>query len=355
MLRLSPGRYVVIPTFFLVLLTVCHFRSATCLGSDRVSDSNSTEVTVDGDSGVAPVEKSPPDQSEDNGTQPGDEADSAQDTSSDDTNTTSGNNLGRQPFWLTNKMIAFYVVIGTVAIALTGWFFLRNTGRTRLRVRQTMSLDKDLAAHGGEFLVVFDWTQKVLYLPTVIASLFAAIFMYILDADKMHEIIGGIWFAIFFLNFLVEEYNIRLMVIITSLVSAGFLLLLLILFQKVHFFFRLFTHLDVVICWKVYLLVGLLGLLTIVISWLRGLFYYVVITPNYINIQEGLTETGKQIARRDFHTSVDTTDLVERLLGFGKIKITFKGGERPPITLYVWRIGTKVKKLEEIGTKMIVT
>jgi hypothetical protein len=80
-----------------------------------------------------------------------------------------------------------------------------------------------------------------------------------------------------------------------------------------------------------------------------------VITPNYLNIQEGLTETGKQIARRDFHTSVDTTDLAERLFGFGKIIVTFKQSEKEPITLYVWRIGAKAKKLEEMGTKTIVT
>lgn len=273
------------------------------------------------------------------------------------------NRSGRTPFWATPKMIAFYVIVGIAIIAVMGWFLLKSTGRTRLGMKQTLNLDEDLA--GGEFLIVFDWSQKVLYLPTVIASFIAAVFMYFLDPDpalplspeviRIIEIIGGVWVAIFFFNFLIEEYNVRLMVIVLSLVSMGFLLLLLILFECMGSFFKLFKHLDVFISWKGYLLAGLIGFLTIVVSWVKGLFYYIVVTPNYLNIQEGLTETGKQIARRDFHTSVDTTDLAERLFGFGKVIVTFKQSEKEPITLYVWRIGAKAKKLEEMGTKTIVT
>ena len=367
--------YLAMPTLFLVLLAVCNVRNATCLGSDRAPDSNSPEVAVDGGSGVVPVEESPQDQNEDNSTQSG-QAYSAQDTSTDDPNTTAGTKP-RTPFWLTNKMIAFYVVMGTAVIALTGWFFLVRSQvvRTRLKKKATMLNDPELTREENgktvaEFLIVFNWTQKILYLPTVIASLFDALITYLLEPEsalwffsemergqvnQISEVIGGIWFALFFLNFLVEEYNIRFMVIVTSVVSVGFLLLWLYLSGWMNSFFHLFTHLDVFMSWKGYLLVALIGLLTIVISWIKGLFYYVVITPNFINVQEGLTETGTQIAKKDFYTSVDTIDLVERLLGFGKIKITFKGGERHPIVLYVWRIGAKAKKIEEIGTKMIVT
>jgi hypothetical protein len=343
------------------------------------------------------VGNGPRDENGDNSTASGEGPGSTQKTSSDEPN--SAAETGRPPFWessefwLGKKMVAFYVVIGIAVITTTGWFFLvkREVVRTRLKVKLTMQNDPELTRLDNgkkinEFLIVFNWTRKVLYLPTIIASLFAAVLVCVVEPeaagrfdskmdsemvqmvvepeaagrfdskmDQMIEVIGGIWFAIIFLNFLVEEYNIRLMVIIMSLVSVGFLLLWLYLFGWVKPFFMLFTHMDVFISWKGYLLVGLIGLLTILVSWIRGLFYYVVITPNYINVQEGLTETGKQIARRDFYTSVDTTDLAERLLGFGKIKITFKGSDREPITLYVWKIGAKAKMLEEISAKTIVT
>ena len=325
-----------------------------CFGADQEQDANDTAVggpaDTSSDEPNAVVEKAAEMDQNDVGAEQIPKADKKS---------------GRTPFWVTPKMIATYVVMGIVVIVVAGWFLLRNTGRTRLGMQRTLSSDEDLA--GGEFMIVFNWTQKVLYLPTIMASFFAALLMYFLDPDRalwishslepmqMIEIFGGIWFSIFFFNFLIEEYNIRLMVIILSLVSIGFLFLLLDTFGCLDSFFRLFWHLDVYISWKGYLMVGLIGLLTIFVSWVKGLFYYVVITPNYLNIQEGLTETGKQIARRDFHTSVDTTDLAERLFGFGKIVVTFKQSEKEPMNLYVWRIGAKAKKLEEMGTKTIVT
>ncbi|MBN2315031.1 MAG: hypothetical protein JXM79_13960 [Sedimentisphaerales bacterium] len=347
--RLNFIFYLAIGTLF-VAFWIPYVPGTVCYGADQDANDaaigKSTEPSSDEPNSVVEI-KTQTDQN-DVSTEPAPEA---------------GSGSRRTPFWATPKMIAFYVIVGIAIIAVVGWFLLKSTGRTRLGMRQTLSQDEDLA--GGEFLIVFNWTQKVLYLPTVIASFIAALFMYFLDYDpalplssevvRIIEIVGGVWFAIFFFNFLIEEYNIRLMVIVLSLVSIGFLLLLLILFECMGSFFRLFKHLDVFISWKGFLLAGFIGLLTIVVSWIKGLFYYVVVTPNYLNLQEGLTETGKQIARRDFHTSVDTTDLAERLFGFGKIIVTFKQSEKEPITLYVWRIGAKAKKLEEMGTKTIVT
>ncbi len=371
-----------IPILILWILSACCIRSVTCLGSNQPQDPNSTKVRVNRASSDAIVGNGPRNENGDNSTASGEGPGSTQNTSLDEPNFAAETKLQRPPFWessefwLCKKMVAFYVVIGIAVITTTGWFFLvkREVVRTRLKVKVTMQNDPELTRLDNgkkinEFLIVFNWTRKVLYLPTIIASFFAAVLICVVEPEaagwfdskidseivQMIEVIGGIWFAIIFLNFLVEEYDIRLMAIIMSLVSVGFLLLWLYLFGWVNSFFRLFTHLDVFISWKGYLLVGLIGMLTLLVSWVRGLFYFVVITPNFINIQEGLTETGTQIAKKDYNSSVDTSGLVERLLGFGKIKITFKGSEREPITLYVWKIGAKAKKLEEISTKTIVT
>ncbi len=371
-----------IPILILWILSACCIRSVTCLGSNQPQDPNSNKVRANRDSNDAIVDNGHRNENGDNSTASGEGPGSTQNTSSDEPNSADENKLQRTPFWkkpgfwLSKKMVAFYVVIGIAVITTTGWFFLvkREVVRTRLKVKVTMQNDPELTRLDNgkkinEFLIVFNWTRKVLYLPTIIASLIAAVLICVVEPDaagwfdskidseivQMIEVIGGIWFAIIFLNFLVEEYDIRLMAIIMSLVSVGFLLLWLYLFGWVNSFFRLFTHLDVFISWKGYLLVGLIGMLTLLVSWVRGLFYFVVITPNFINIQEGLTETGTQIAKKDYNSSVDTSGLVERLLGFGKIKISFKGSEREPITLYVWKIGAKAKILEEISTKTIVT
>jgi len=86
----------------------------------------------------------------------------------------------------------------------------------------------------------------------------------------------------------------------------------------------------------------------------RGLFYYVAITPNYLNIQSGPTETGEQVSREEYSTRIDTGDFLERLFGFGRIIITFSDTRRQPLFLLVGRIGKKASTLESIRGKLAV-
>jgi len=253
-------------------------------------------------------------------------------------------------------MIALYIAIGVVVAGVVAYFVLRKTVRTRLRMEKTLREDPDI----NDWLIIFNWTSKILYVPTMGAAFLASGFMFLKEANWWifanlnSEIIGGIWFAVFFLNFLIEEYNISIKVLLISIISLGFLFLWLHLLGWVIPFLRLFRHLALSISATGYLLVGIIGLLTILISWLKGLFYYVTITPNYMNLQEGPTETGEQIGREDYNSRVDTSDFLERLLGFGRIIITFKERKRQPITILVWRIQKKAQLLERVRGKFAI-
>ena len=250
--------------------------------------------------------------------------------------------------WLSNKMIAIYIAIGLLAAAIVAWLILRKTLRTRLRMEKAIRLDPDI----NDWLIVFNWTPKVLYVPTIVASLIAAgisCFSGISGAA-----VGGVWFAVFFLNFLIEEYDISIKILLITIVSLGFFLLWLHLLGWVVPFLKLFRNIAVSMNATVYLLVGIIGLLAIVISWLKGLFYYVTITPNYMNLQEGPTESGEQIGREDYNSRVDTSDFLERLMGFGKIIITFKDRKREPIAVLVWRIQKKAQLLESVRAKFAI-
>jgi len=270
--------------------------------------------------------------------------------------TTTGKKEETQSPWVTGPMIAIYIVIGLGVGIIIAWILLRKTLRTRLGMKKIMTEDSDI----DEFLIAFNWTPKILYFPTMIASIVAANLMYLQEreiwffASINPEIIGGVWFVIFFLNFLVEEYNITIMVIIISFLGIGFLLLWLNLVGWVSGFLKLFRHFALSISSSGYLLVSVIGLLTILISWVKGLFYYVTITPNYMNLQEGPTETGEQIGREDYNTRVDTSNFFSRLLGFGKIVITFKDKKRQPIVLQVGRIKSKAQLLEKIRAKFVI-
>jgi hypothetical protein len=253
-------------------------------------------------------------------------------------------------------MLAIYIASGVAAAAVIAWLVLRKTVRTRLKMERTINRDPDI----NDWLVIFDWTPKVLYVPTIIAALVASLLMFLQQTgwavlESINpEFIGGIWFGVLFINFLVEEYNISIKILLMTMVSGGFFLLWLHLLGWVGEFFRLFKHLALSISATGYLLVGIIGLLTILVSWIKGLFFYVTITPNYMNLQEGPTETGEQVGREDYNSRVDTSDFLERLLGFGRIVITFRDKKREPISLLVWRIQEKAQMLERVRGKLAI-
>ena len=119
-------------------------------------------------------------------------------------------------------------------------------------------------------------------------------------------------------------------------------------------FVRFFGHLGVEIDATGYLVLAGIFAMAILISWIKGLFYYVTITPNYMNIQVGPTETGEQISREEYSTRIDTGDFLERLVGFGRIVITFSDQRRQPIMLLVSRIGKRAQTLESIRGKLAI-
>jgi hypothetical protein len=261
-----------------------------------------------------------------------------------------------QSFLTSNGMIALYIALAVAIGAVGAWLLMRKTLRTRLQTEKALRLDPDM----NDWLVIYGWTPKVLYVPTMLAALVASVLMFLQEsgwrifAGIDPHVVGGIWFAIFFVNFLVEEYNVTLKLLIIAFSCTGFVLLWLHLLGWVGSFLGLFGHLAFSISGMGYLLIALIGALTIGISWLRGLFYYVAITPNNLDTQSGPAEAGEQIGREDYSTKIDTRDFLERLLGFGRIIVIFKDGHRPPINLLVWRIDKKAQMLDKVRAKFTV-
>jgi hypothetical protein len=256
--------------------------------------------------------------------------------------------------WTSNGMIALYIAAGLVAAAVGVWLVVRRTIRTRLTEREVRD-DPDI----HDWLVIFDWSRKVLYLPTMAVSLVAAALMGLhqvglLPGERAPVVIGGAWFAVFLVNFFVEEFEVSLKVVLLGAAGILALFLWLHLLEWVRPFLGLFRRISIAMSAAGYVAVAVLGGLTLVISWVRGLFYYLVFTPNYMNIQWGPTESGDHIAREDYNTHVDTSDILERLMGFGRIIIIFKDQKRPPITFLVWRIGKRAKALESVRGKFAI-
>ncbi len=250
--------------------------------------------------------------------------------------------------WPWETWLVFFIPFILLVVGVVIWLLLRQTIRTRMRVERSIRDDPDI----NEWLVAFGWSRKVLYLPTVAVSLVAAIIMFI-DPDWSHRhLLGGIWFGVFFVNFLIDEYEMSVKVILIGVLFIGVLFLWLGFLRWLVPFLEAFERIRIAMNGTGYLVIAVLFTIAIAIAWVRGLFYYVAITPNYMNIQVGPTETGEQISREEYSTRVDTGDFLERVLGFGRIIITFADQRRQPIMLLVGRIGRKAARLESIRGKL---
>ncbi|MCP4378730.1 MAG: hypothetical protein GY794_21455 [bacterium] len=254
--------------------------------------------------------------------------------------------------WPLSKIIVFAIPFLILSIGILTILLLKKTLRTRLRVATQLRNDPDI----NEWLVTFDWSRKVLYVPTIAISLVASLLVGLAEADVLTTaavpIIGGVWFTIFALNFLVDEYVVSIKVLLILILCVVAIFLWLHFMEWVQPFLQAFRHIGIAIDWKGYLLIASLFSLAVLISYLRGLFYYVAITPNYMNIQTGPTESGEQVSREEYSTRVDTGDFLERLFGFGRIIITFRDHRRQPKSLLVGRIGKQSQMLESIRGKL---
>ena len=256
--------------------------------------------------------------------------------------------------WTAKDITVFCIPFGLLIIGVIVWFFLRKTVRTRRRMSRQLRDDPDI----NEWLVIFNWSRKILYLPTIAVALVAAALMGLKHGGVWESLdgglVGGIWLGVFFVNFLVDEYEISVKVLLIGLLCMLAMFLWLSLLGWVRPFMRFFRHLAVEIDATGYLVLAVIFAMAILISWIKGLFYYVTITPNYMNIQVGPTETGEQISREEYSTRVDTGDFLERLFGFGRIVITFSDQRRQPIMLLVSKIGKRARTLESIRGKLAI-
>jgi hypothetical protein len=250
--------------------------------------------------------------------------------------------------WSSTQTIVFIAPFVLVLIGLLIWFLMRRSIRTRFRMEQQLHDDPDIS----EWLVVFGWTRKIIYLPVIVLSL--VFFVLSLLIDRPSGAMGAIWLGVFLINFMIEEYDAGIKEMLLVVLGLGGVVLWLSYLGWLDDFWGFLRSISADMNGVAYLIFALIFLIAIVVSWIRGLFHYVAFTPNYINIQRGPTESGQQIGREEINTIVDTEDLLERMLGFGKIKVSFRDARMEDVRLLVWGIGKKSRKLESIRGAIVV-
>ncbi len=250
--------------------------------------------------------------------------------------------------WTSTQIIVFIAPFAIILLGVIFWLFMRRSIRTRFRMDQQLKKDPDIS----EWLVVFGWTRKVIYLPVIALSL--VFFVLSLLIKEPSGTMGAIWLGFFLVNFMIEEYDAGIKELLLLVLGLGGMVLWLSYLNWLNDLWSFLGGISADMNGVAYLIFALIFLVAICVSWIRGLFYYVAFTPNYVNIQRGPTESGTQIGREEISTSVDTKDLLERMLGFGSIMVTFRDARREDIRLLVWGIGKKSRKLESIRGAIVI-
>jgi hypothetical protein len=244
--------------------------------------------------------------------------------------------------WTVAQIIVFAAPFALLLIGFGVLMLMRKTVRTRFQMIKQLDADPDIK----NWLVVFGWTGKIIYFPTVVLS----VLFFILSALGAVNpgTLGAVWLGFFLLNFVVEEYEAGIKEVLLMVVSIAGLTLWLSYLDWLDGFWGFLGGISAEMNGVAYLLISLIFLLAIGTSWVKGLFHYAAFTPNFVNLQRGPTESGEQIGREEFDTLVDTSDLLERLLGFGSIIVRFHDARKEPLRMLVWGIGSKSRKLENI-------
>lgn len=250
--------------------------------------------------------------------------------------------------WTSTQIVVFLSPFALILIGLIILFLMRRSIRTRFRMERQLKQDPDIS----EWLVVFGWTRKIIYLPVIVISLL--FFVISLVMDQPSGAMGAIWLGAFLVNFMVEEYDAGIKELLLLVLGLGGLVLWLSYLGWLDGFWSFLRSISADMNGVAYLIFALIFLIAIGVSWIRGLFHYVAFTPNYVNIQRGPTESGQQIGREELNTVVDTEDLLERMLGFGKIIISFRDARMEDINLLVWGVGRKSRTLESIRGAIVV-
>ena len=250
--------------------------------------------------------------------------------------------------WTSTQIIVFIAPFAVILLGVIFWLFMRRSIRTRFRMDQQLKKDPDIS----EWLVVFGWTRKVIYLPMIALSL--VFFVLSLLLKEPSGTMGAIWLGFFLVNFMIEEYDAGIKELLLLVLGLGGMVLWLSYLHWLDDLWMFLGGISADMNGVAYLIFALIFLVAICVSWIRGLFFYVAFTPNYVNIQKGPTESGQQIGREEISTIVDTEDLLERMLGFGSILVTFRDARQEDIRLLVWGIGNKSRKLESIRGAIVI-
>jgi MFS family permease len=255
--------------------------------------------------------------------------------------------------WRSTKAIALYFASGIFCFGIIAFMGLMRRATTRWDMEARLGA-RHKAKAISHWLVIFNWTRKILHIPTIVFAFLAAFIMWLYsdseNIESIGSIVGAIWFCVWLFCHTIEDNNISLSVAI-ALFGGLLLFTVLAIFGEVDDeIIGAVQTIRIFASPALYLGFGLAYLTSIGLSYVKGLFYYVAIEPNQMIVQFKIGEDGETFQRMQYDARVEATvDIFEWFFyDTATIKIQFHGGKRSPMEYYVGRIKRKAEWLSAV-------
>ncbi|MHC4480612.1 MAG: hypothetical protein ACYS1C_06540 [Planctomycetota bacterium] len=258
--------------------------------------------------------------------------------------------------WSSDPMIATYILAGVILAAELAVIVMLKTARTRYSVERQILEHREV----HEYVILWNRPRWILYTPTMVVSVLFGLYLYLHQWGLAPQavtprMLGGVWVVLAVLNVLVEQFHMSIKVVLIIVPTLGAVLLVLHLVGYADEAIRLLRYAAVDVPPKLYFASALAVGLIIFLGWVHGLFHYMAITPNVADLQRGLTETGRQIKNADYDVDFDATDVVERwLFGFGRIIISFRDPNKPPMVFFVPRASVVDERTRRVRSVTVI-
>ena len=246
--------------------------------------------------------------------------------------------------WTDTKAIALYFASGIMSFGILAFVILMRRATTRWEMEERLRLDADI----HDWLVVFNWTKKILHVPTICCSFVAAFVVWLFP--EAGKVVGAVWFCVWLFCHTIEDNDIGLAVAVAILGAVLLFLVLAIFGGVLDDIADLARLISLTASPSLYFGFGLVYLISIVISYIKGLFYYVAIEPNQMIVQFKIGEDGETFQRTQYDARVEASaDIFEWFFfDMATIKIQFRDGKRSPLEYYVGRIRRKARYLSAV-------
>ena len=249
------------------------------------------------------------------------------------------------------QAIALYFASGIAGFAILAFVALMRRATTRWEMEQRLDKDEDI----HEWLVIFNWTKKILHVPTVVCAFLAAFVVWLYSDSEnsaaIGNIVGATWFCVWLFCHIIEDNNIGLAVAVAIFVAVVLFVALAVFGHVLDDIGRFIAkRIHITASPALYIGFGLVYLVSIAMSYIKGLFYYVTLEPNQMIVQFKIGEDGETFQRMQYDARVEATvDIFEWFFfNMATIKIQFRDGKRSPMEFYVGRIKKKAGWLSAV-------